>query len=534
MKYNIIKDSLNIQNNLQLENSIERLLKHCKNKNKFKKVPFLTSIGGVDNFDYSGKSIKRSKYLEKVFKETIFINSTAAGSSYSNCIFNNCRMENANFQECTFSCSNITNNSIENSIINCNFNNSLFVDGFCIEDTYFAHSVFQGTAFIDGVIKDTTFFSSTLQDTFFSNIYFENVCFSDLNIDYSFFNNIEMLNVILPFSQVCYTFGILPYLLNTKDKVYITSSSNSENKISIQEFLQLLPDFENYYMATNEFFPLANIYLATNEISNAKKAILNGILISITNCDFRQIKYLSKLIYTYSIFDFHQRKQIYDYINEHISFFNMNSELLYKYNAYINEINYYLLNNSCSNVVTCEIDIITDVYPEDSIKLGMLLSTIEQVIEQGKSKKGEHNILCRHNSAEEILITIHDIYQALETIVPTIYSVLLGIMILDEKWKNYKKYKVEEKKSSELKELELEEKRIDVALKRIAYEKEKADYIDWKNSKLLEKNYITNQILRKNITDNAITIKKVNHIMHGDIPPETDKKIIQYSHKISD
>lgn len=531
MEYNIMENDFDEATDLLLDHSIDNLLKHSKNKSKFQKTVFFTSSGGMDKSDYTSKSLRRSCFAQKHFYETKFINSAAAGSHFSECSFDACKLQNANFQECTFSNGLMKNNSEENVIQSCNFNNSLFSDGFCIDDVVFQHSVFQGTAFVDSIIKNTTFFSCTLQDAQFFNTQLENVRFNDLNIDYASFNNVHMCNVILPFSQICYSFGLLPYLMTTQDEVYITSVANEKGNISITEFLDLLSDFEVYYSETREFFPLANIYLSKNELTKARNAIMKGILLAINNCDLRQIKYLSKLIYTYPVFDFHQRKQIYDYINAHISFHDMNSGLLYKYNVYKNEIRSFLLDNNRSGIVTCEIDILTDVYPEDSQKLGMILSVLEQIIEQNKSEKGEHNILCRHNSAEEILITIQDIYQALTVIIPTIYSVILGAMILEEKWNTRKKDQVELKYATELKELEIREKRMEIESKELQLIKEKAEYIAWQNKQLQDKNRIPNEILRRNITDNAIQVKEIHHITYGDIPQEIDKRILQYSQK---
>ena len=183
--------------------------------------------------------------------------------------------------------------------------------------------------------------------------------------------------------------------MTTKDKVYITSAKNNAGSISKDEFLSLLPDFEIYYLGTNDFFPLTNIYLSQERYSEAHKTLLSGILLATTNCEFRQIKYLCKLIYTYSVFNFHQRKKIYDYINEHISFKDMNPSLLYNYTTYKNEISSYLLTNNRPGIVTSEIDIVTNVYPDEANKLGILISVLEEIIGQKKSSNGEHSIVCR-------------------------------------------------------------------------------------------------------------------------------------------
>ncbi len=504
--------------------SIEKLSEHAKNKNKFRATPSLTSTGGVDSSDYTSKSIRRSQISQKIFHSTKFINSTAAGSKFICCRFDNCDIKNANFQECTFGQNEFVNHTGKKAISHTNFNRSLFSDGFSINNVNFEHSIFRQTAFIDGALKNTTFYSSTLEDTVFSNITMEKVKFNDLNIDYSVFDNIKLDNVILPFSQICFTFGLLPYLLRTKDNVYITSSKNNEGMIRPKDFLALLPDFEIYYLKTDNFFPLANIYLALEQYDKAQSAILNGILMATTVFDFCQIKYLCKLIYSYSVFDFHMRKNIYDYINSHITFCDMNASLLYSYNTYKNEISNFLLNNNRAGIVTSEINIITNIYPEESVKIGNLLSSIEQIIEIGKSKKGEHSILCRHNSAEQLFIIIQETYESLQVIIPAIYSVLLGFLVLEEKWDNRKRNKLDQQNASELKEIAVERERIALERDKIALDREKHELCQ-----MQLKMEDVQENLRKNIIQNNIDILKIQHISYGDIPPTANKAIVQYT-----
>lgn len=228
----------------------------------------------------------------------------------------------------------------------------------------------------------------------------------------------------------------------------------------------------------------------------------------------------------YSVFDFHQRKSIYDYINSHIMFCDMNPGLLYTYNTYKNEISNFLLCNNRTGIITTEIDISTNVYPEESEKIGILLSTIELLIETGKSEKGEHSILCRHNSAEELFVVIQDIYQALQFLIPSIYSVLLGTFILDEKWRTREKNKLDQANASALKEIEMERARIALEREKIALEKEKSEFFQ-----IQSKMENTTESLRKNIVNYGIGILEINHISYGDIPPEANKKIIQFSTK---
>lgn len=503
--------------------AIESLLIHSKNKTRFRKNPFHVSTGGIDSSDYTSKSLRRSKFSQKNFVQTIFKNSGSAGSIFSSCQFDKCQFVNANFQECTFSGGNISNNTNEIPITNSNFNHSLFTNNFEINDVYFQHCVFQGTAFIDCAIKNSKFFSSTLEDTLFSNVCLEKVRFSDLNIDYSEFENVKMHQVILPFSQICFSFGLLPYLLKTDDTVYVTSSNSKDGYISKEDYLKLIPDFIQFYKGVNDFFPLANIFLSLGNRECAKESIMNGILTAITNFDFIRIKYLCKLIYSYPVFSYHERKLIYDYINSHICFYDTDSRLQYNYSLYKSEINNYLLNKNKADILTSEINIITEITYDNGNLLGQTLSILEELIEYRKSKVGEHNISIRHNSNVEILVFLQDLYQSLAIIVPAIYSVFLGIEILKEKKTTNKQRRLELQYEKSLKSIEIENAQIELERNRIGLEKEKLEL----ENQLIQR--LQNQEeLRQNIIDSNINISEIHHITYGNIPPDVNENIIQF------
>lgn len=531
MSENICKYQTEQVNTKFLEAASEALVAHCKNKRHFSLTPFKTEIRGVDSSDYTNRGMKRAKFEYKIFQNTKFINSAAAGSVFTNCKFQECFIQNANFQECTFLHNHIQNHLKEKQVIHSNFNSSLFADDFEIKNTYFAHCVFQKTAFIKGTIKSTTFYSSTLEDSVFSDVSLEKVTFSDLNIDYSVFERVKMKHVILPFSQVCYAFGLLPYLLHTDDEIYITSVTNSDGYISREAFLKLLPQFETYYTGVRELFPLANMKLALGQKEEVYDIVSEGILRAISICDFRQIKYFCKLIYTYSIFSFHERKQIYDYMNAHISFSDMNPSLAYHFQTYKNEIESLLLSNNRAGIITSEIDIITNIYPHESLQLGKLLSILEEIIEEGKSEYGEHSIICRHNSAEEVVVVIQEIYQSLQIIIPSIYSILLGVMVLEEKIVSHKKLQAEKGHIKHLKEIEIEKAAISLEREKLALKKEREEYAEYQAKKAEETNRVKNQILRRNILDNHISIAEIHHMTYGNIPPEAIPDILEFSCK---
>lgn len=507
------------------DSSIQALLKHSKNKTRFKKNPFYTSTGGTDSSDYTSKSLRRSNFSKKTFDHTIFNNCGTSGAHFSLCDFNNCQFKNANFQESTFSGGIIQYNMGENPIINSNFNHSLFTNEFKIDNVLFQHCVFQGTAFIDCRIKNATFFSSTLEDTLFLNTSMEKVSFSDLNIDYSVFENIHMHQVTLPFSQICFSFGLLPYLLSTNDEIYISSANTKIGYIPKDEYLKLIPEFLQYYTGTSDYFPLANIYLALGKNEQAKNAITKGLLLAITDYDFQRIKYLCKLIYSYSVFNYHERKTIYDYINSHICFSDADSRLQYNYTVYKNEINNYLLNNNKPNILTSEINIITEINYSNSILLGSTLSIIEESIEYGKSSIGEHNISIRHNSNVEIFVFIQDCYQALCVIIPNIYFIFLGIENLKEKRITNQQKKKELQHDDAMKSIEIENAQIQLERDKIALRKEQLELENQLTVSLQQ----SPEALRQNIMNLGVSISEIHHITYGNIPPDANENIIQQS-----
>lgn len=516
------------QDECSLDDAISALQKHCKNKNKFSRKPTSIIVDGVNSCDYTNKSLRRTYASNTHFKYTVFSGSAAAGSIFYNCNFDHCKIENANFQECSFINSHLSCGLDSFNIIHSNFNETLFSENFLIKNNIFEHSVFYNTAFIDGCILNTTFNSCTLENATLTNVLLKNVRFTDLNIDYTTFEKVIMDRVILPFSQICYTFGLLPYLATTTDNVYITSQCTPGGIIAPNEYLTLIPCFEKYYKETQEYFPLANIYFYMGKTNEAKKVILEGIQKGVMSVDFRKIKYLCKLIYTYNVFSYHERYDIISYIYSRISFSNMHSSLLYNFTAYKNEIEGYLLRRNSPNIITAEINIITNISFSEEKKLGVALSVIEEIIELYKSDSMEHRIICHHGSPETFFLEIQDTLPTIVAIVGTLYGILVSHYTLQEKITSLQTAKLQRKLDLEKTQLEIANQkeqlintRLDNQLKQTQLEQitlERADSQD----------KIKKQILQKNISENNVEIKEINHIIFGNIPVNLDSDIIQY------
>lgn len=294
-----------------------------------------------------------------------------------------------------------------------------------------------------------------------------------------------------------------------------------------------MPDFITYYAETKDFFPLANIYFYLGENKNAKKAILAGIIESIAEIDFRKIKYLCKLISVYGVFNYHERQEIMDYIYSHISFYDMHPSLLYSYNVYKKEIESYLLNNNQKGIITAEINIMTKVFPNEANKMGILISTLEEIIDLYKSPLGEHKIICRHNSAENIVVFIQENWTSIILTVTYIYSVIIGCLTLENKLLDIKNKKNNLHLSQIKNDLEIERIRQELVRNQLDIELKENELNEIHLAQSEKDNQIKQEILRKNITENNVDISKINHIIYGNIPAQVDKEFLQYSSKKS-
>ena len=72
-----------------IDDTIQILLRHCKNKEKFRKDANQIATNGEDHKDYTNKGIKRSRVSGKKYIHSIFKNSAAAGSNFYACVFDN-------------------------------------------------------------------------------------------------------------------------------------------------------------------------------------------------------------------------------------------------------------------------------------------------------------------------------------------------------------------------------------------------------------------------------------------------------------
>lgn len=490
---------------------------HAKNPQKFSANPHGHMIYDKKTKlekDYTSKSLRRYHISNVIFSKSKFINSAAAGAKFLNCEFENCNIRQANFQNCDINHFSLSSND-KSSVISSNFNDSCIVD-FNIHNVNFKHCVFNGTLFCNGIFQDTILFSDTFENTVFDNVKFQRVTFSDLNIDYAEFHCIEMENTILPFSQIPYAFGLLDYLINTQDKVYITSASSPNKRITAQEYISLLEDFEIYYLNTKSYFPLANIYLCQGKTQLAYQAITDGMYKALSEHDYRVVKYLCKLISVSSFFEYGKRQNLYYEINEVMTKTIRNQIDQYRFFLQKPLIEYYLLrNNFVDNTATLELLIKTGYDYTEISKTNNIYEYLENLVSALETEKGSHKIEVTHHSSPTITVIVEDIYLVLIAITPLIYAALKGFLGLLHSYQDYLSKREEYKEQKILSEIQNEGELLTNEQKRIEIEKAKLEMEQLRLEMVLKEKAANLETdakeMNRKIQENKIQIKSIKH-----------------------
>lgn len=520
----------------QFTNARKVLSFHAKNPQKF-----AAKAGNIMLFDkktdieedFTDKSLRRYHCGNVRFINSKFIKSSATGARFINCDFDKCQIEHANFQNCDLNhISLISNESLP--IKSSNFNDTCIVD-FNFHSIIFKNNVFNGTLFYAGIFQNVILSSNTFENTVFENIIFNDVVFNDLNIDYSEFHSVKMQNTILPFSQIPYTFGLLDYIINTQDQVYITSASSPNKKITPAEYVSLLNSFEIYYRYTEAYFPLANIYICTGRRQLAETAIEDGIRKALVNSDYRLVKYFCKLISQYSCFKYSYRQSLYYKLNEFAMITATSSVAQYRFYSQKPLIEYYLLkNNSSSDVSMLELLIQTGYDYAEFSKTNIIYAYLEKTIASLESMTGSHKIEISHHSSPTITVVFEDFYWILIAAVPLIYAGLKNYLGLLNSYQEYLSKREEYRKEKSFSKLQEEALILDNEQKRLEIEKIKVELRQLQEEeKLKEKTKklkVDAKKMYERVEQNHIQIKGVRHAIFCVNNSIQDSDLQHFSH----
>lgn len=349
--------------------------------------------------DFTNISLTHSRFHHCVFENISFKRAAVTGSIFECCKFINCNLNDADMEFCEFRQCEITIPVVHG----CSFNNSNFIDTH-IKDTCFEGCTFTGAFIESSNINNVKLEYSTTEGACFTNCTFKNLDWRELNLEYSEFVNPNMDNVVLPFFQIPYIFGLLSYLSRTSDNVRI---SNDKTDISLDEyFSQGIPFLMNDYLASKQLFPLCNIYLYGRTADYNKAFEYLALHVSELSMirDFRGIKFCCKLISMCPIFKKKHLNKIYKIIiNTDISI-NQNSAEMKSFARNIGEIRSILFSRKKEPCLTIKLG--TNIGIEYSLRFSNLINQFHTIAKPNHTDRIQTSITLSYNSPLIIEINI--------------------------------------------------------------------------------------------------------------------------------
>lgn len=413
--------------------------------------------------NYSNLSLKRTILIDKKIVEADFTNAALTGSVFSEVNFSKVKFDEANLQYCQFI--HILWDSIEVHSTNLSFSNyynATFIN------VNFKGSTIAEILFENCKFENCVFTSSMLENSIFKNCLFFNVKFINTNIEYMEFVNCKYNNVCFPMSQIHYVFGLMQALLDVKNDIKLSADTRI---IDLQEYKELTKSFLIYYASINEYFPMANIYLASELPDIAYQCIYKGVQKAIAQRNFRMLKFFCKQAKKGKLFSYHQLKKLYLSIETEIRKYKLNvyeqRSLVYN----IGEIRSILLE-SIDGLPTARIELQTNIDSSETDKIANFINYIDTVISNSCTKKISH-IEYRHNSDANFVAYISAHY--LEILL-TIYMLLKfsnkAVGEIQEKILNHQKIqlnrlKIKDKKAEKNEEKILKDNNIEYSVQYI-------------------------------------------------------------------
>lgn len=482
-----------------LDKAVEQLQAHVKSKRNYIGNQYLLSKGAHLEVDWQSQNHRREYYSDCSFVHSNLDEAGFTGGIFSETSFSECNVNFTNFNNCIFKTCSWQDDSASFHT-GTNFSQSVFLD--CNLHGIWLH----GGNLSDAKIVNTTlnrcrFRSTQFEGAVFDNTFLDHVRFGKLNLEFVHFRNVHCDTVTLPFPSIPYIFGGIDYLLNTTDYVRVTSAKSSNNKISREEYLYLLPTLTTYFAGTESFFPLSNILLAQGEAQRAKAAVLAGISQSLLLRNYGLLFHLCELISERSLLSGRECVDLYTDI------------WLSAKSQGITQNDYYLLDNTMQKIQQTLLSfnqnkicfvLETNINSTDSKKLSILLSELEQfsVLVDSNAK---NRIELRHCSPYEIFVTIWTGIEDLAPYIGLFYCAFMGI----DKLYNKVLDDISKTQSVVMAEIERKKTRLEVESIQLANEGQKID-IEIKKQELISMRQNTNRTY-ENITEAGIIICTASH-----------------------
>ena len=298
------------QEEIKISNTeLDKYLKNIQNNEIF------STDKPYEDKDYSRYALKRVIARGCIFKNCLFIKTAGTGSIWSDsgfleqCDFSESNFEFADFIKCKF----IGENKSFLKIIGASFSSSNF-SYTKLNNVQIQGCSFSQVDFSNAEIENCDIASSTFENAIFHKATLTNLKLSNLNIEYSDFKDAIFNNVEFALSQFAYIFGLDPDdIMNGKIKITVNEVGESQ-MLSVDELSDVSNHLITYFLSKNNYFPVANLYLMFKREKEFKSIIELAIKSTLLEKNYRELKYLIKLVYLSNYFSTNDKNNLFQLI----------------------------------------------------------------------------------------------------------------------------------------------------------------------------------------------------------------------------
>lgn len=250
--------------------------------------------------DFRGSSLKRSRAEKTIFQGTSFIEVAGTGCRWTNSIFEHCDFTRSNFDWSNFDGSRFTSRTISEDFRTNKFIGSSLV-GASIRECELDRCFFRGTNlsqadFSLSTLEHIDIQSCTLEGSTFYRTKLKSLYLNRINIEYCDFSDAEFDDVSLALFQFPYVFGIKAQDFTEGRLKVSTSNPRFMNGVIPWEYLLgMTEQLIEFYQQNLEYFPIANLHLASGSKQGFQDNLAIGFRLAAQNGDYRNLKYLAKL-----------------------------------------------------------------------------------------------------------------------------------------------------------------------------------------------------------------------------------------------
>ena len=356
----------------------------------------------IFGIEFPGSLIHKPQYMNCTFISSKFDSSDGILSKFHNCSFNDCIFNNCDLRYCDIYASSFLSKQSKSIINSCNFSFGNFIDSKFI-NTNFAGCSFRQMQLENISFQHCTMHHCSIEQSIIKNCSFEDLDLRKTGVRYSTFENVKFNSVTFHILDLARNYGLIQQLQNSDQTICI--AYKNDKTMCLDEAISYLHKLIPYYLETNQFYELINVYNIYGEYEKIISLLPTAFKSVITTCDFAALLDLCSLIAKMKICTDKKLREFYVLIKQFINPDKFPHYLRKSYNTYIENIKHILVDNPYDNP-EANIMLNTNINSLSEVDMGKLLTSIETSLEE-LAPEVDASIHLTHHSPYDILIVLY-------------------------------------------------------------------------------------------------------------------------------